>query len=462
MPAPPPHSVSQAGDSQQSGDALLAPSPPGPRREAAAAEHRPRGYRQRRTTLPRSTRGWSRGIVWSLIGLTSFSVIYGLIARIETSVNANGKLRPEGGVTTLTAPFNAPVQKVLVMEGELVRKDQPLIELREQAVRDQRSHLESQRSLWETQANLLALRLGLPVPPPASPAANRQLRIEQEDVRLRTQAADQELRRSQVNRQQQESDLKALRRRQRIELNITTRMKRLVKEGAMARLELDRQEQRIVELEGTISRTEKELESARYRVRESQFKQRQIPAAEFKQLYAQFDNAKLQLTSVQASIDELNDRLQLSRMVAPVAGRVFNLSVKPGETLTPVKPALQIVPRNKLNVELSVSNRDIGFLLPGMPVDVRVTSFPFTDYGSLKGTISRIGADALPPDAQNPQESFPVQVKINTDQLSRNGQTYQLRPGMAVTALIQLGSRPVIGLISDRIGSFMESTRLIR
>ena len=451
MPSPPP-----------TPDALLAPVPPAPPDAEAAAEQRPRGFRQRRTTLPRSTRGWSRGIVWSLIGLTSFSIIYGLLARIETSVNANGKLRPIGGVTSITAPFNAPVLQVLVKEGQDVKKGQPLIALREQAVRNQRVHLGNQLSIWQTQANLLAQRLGLPGPPPSTPAANRQLRIEQLDVQLRVQAASQELKRSQINLEQQASDLLALRRRQSIENNITVRMKRLVKEGAMARLELDRQDQRIAELEGAIRRTEKELESARYRVRESQLKQRQIPAAEFKQLYAQYDNARLQLSSVQASIDDLNDRLQLGRLIAPVAGRIFNLSVKPGEIITPARPALQIVPQNNLDVELSVSNRDIGFLLPGMPVDIRVTSFPFTDYGSLKGTITRIGADALPADAQNPQENFPVKVKININELSRNGRTYQLRAGMAVTALIQLGSRPVISLISDRFGGFMESTRSIR
>ena len=451
MPSPPP-----------TPDALLAPVPPAPPDAEAAPEQRPRGFRQRRTTLPRSTRGWSRGIVWSLIGLTSFSVIYGLLARIETSVNANGKLRPIGGVTSITPPFNAPVLQVLVKEGQDVKKGQPLIALREQAVRNQRVHLGNQLSIWQTQANLLAQRLGLPGPPPSTPAANRQLRIEQLDVQLRVQAASQELKRSQINLEQQASDLLALRRRQSIENNITVRMKRLVKEGAMARLELDRQDQRDAELEGTIRRTKKELESARYRVRESQLKQRQIPAAEFKQLYAQYDNARLQLASVQASIDDLNDRLQLGRLIAPVAGRVFNLSVKPGEIITPARPALQLVPQNNLDVELSVSNRDIGFLLPGMPVDIRVTSFPFTDYGSLKGTITRIGADALPADGLNPQETFPVKVKININELSRNGRSYQLRAGMAVTALIQLGSRPVISLISDRFGGFMESTRSIR
>jgi hemolysin D len=236
----------------------------------------------------------------------------------------------------------------------------------------------------------------------------------------------------------------------------------LVKQGAISRLELDRQEEREAELGGAFARTKKELESARYRVRESQLKQLQIPAAERKQLYAEYDNARLQLSGVDSRLDELNDRLVLGRLVAPVAGKVFDLGVKPGEIISPARPALQIVPQNNLQVELAVSNRDIGFLSPGMTVDVRVTSFPFTDYGSLNGTILRIGADALPPDQQNPQESFPVMVSINARELSRKGRTHQLRSGMAVSALIQLGSRPVISLISDRFSSFMESTREIR
>ena len=55
----------------------------------------PTGLRnQRRTHLPRSTRGWSRAIAWSLMGLTCFGVGFGTIARIDTSISATGKLRP--------------------------------------------------------------------------------------------------------------------------------------------------------------------------------------------------------------------------------------------------------------------------------------------------------------------------------------------------------------------------------
>lgn len=431
--------------------------------KTASPEQQPRvQHRQRRTTLPSSTRGWSRGIVWTLIGLTGFGVVYGLIARIETSVNANGKIRPVGGATKVTAPFNAPVTFVLVKEGQLVRAGQPLIQLRDKAVIEQRRQLESQRTLWRSQLNRLAIRLGLAVLPPQGAADKRQLAIESSELALREQASEQEQRRSLLNLEQQASDLAALQQKKLINASITARMKWLVKQGALSRLELDRQEERDAELGGAFARTQKELESARNRVKESQLKQLQIPAAERKQLYAEYDNARLQLSGVDSRLDEINDRLVLGRLVAPVAGKVFDLGVKPGEIVSPARPALQIVPQNNLQVELAISNRDIGFLLPGMAVDVRVTSFPFTDYGSLKGTILRIGADALPPDQQNPQESFPVMVSIKSKELSRKGRTYQLRSGMAVSALIQLGSRPVISLISDRFSSFMESTREIR
>ncbi|MFN5117397.1 MAG: HlyD family efflux transporter periplasmic adaptor subunit [Cyanobacteriota bacterium] len=442
-------------------DPLISPEPRPPEK-GNSEEQQPRGFRRRRTTLPRNTRGWSRAIVWSLIGLTGFSVIYGLVARIETSINANGKLRPVGGVHSVIAPFNAPVQQVLVREGQAVRKGQPLIQLREVAIKEQRSRLESQQSLWRKETNLLALQLGLPALPPTSPEARRELEVETSEVALRQEAAIRELARARVNQTQQAIDLEAMRKKLAINENISARMHKLVREGAMSRLELDRQKERQIELLGAIRRTEQELESARLRVGESELKKRQILTGNLKEIYVQYDNARSQLTDVEARLDDLNDRLLLGKLIAPIDGVVFDLQVKAGEIVSPARPALLLVPQGKLEAELQVSNKDIGFLDVGMPVEIRVTSFPFTDYGSIKGTLRRLGADAKEPDALNPQEHFTTMVSIDRSVLSRDGTTYPLRPGMAVTALIQLGSRPVISLISDRFGMFMESTRTIR
>jgi HlyD family secretion protein len=93
-----------------------------------------------------------------------------------------------------------------------------------------------------------------------------------------------------------------------------------------------------------------------------------------------------------------------------------------------------------------------------------VTSFPFTDYGSLQGTLLRVGVDAMPPNPQNPQEYFAAVARLDRNSLVRHGEggTYPLRSGMEVSALIHTGSRPLISLLNDKVGAFLESARSIR
>jgi hemolysin D len=47
-----------------------------------------------------------------------------------------------------------------------------------------------------------------------------------------------------------------------------------------------------------------------------------------------------------------------------------------------------------LIVEATVSNEDMGYLKVGQPVEVKVDTFPFQRYGSLKGTLMSISPDA--------------------------------------------------------------------
>ncbi len=422
----------------------------------------PRGHRHRRTTLPRSTRGWSRGIVWSLIGLTGFGIVYGSIARIDTSVNANGKLRPIGGVTEISPSLNGRVKRVLVKEGQQVQAGQLLVQIENSALLRQRADLQAMHKLWEKEAQLLAKQLGLTTHTPKNHDARKELAVKTRETSLREQAADQERLRTEINLKQQIGDLATLRSKYAINESISRRMEGLVKQGAMAQLELDRQNERQLELLSTIRRTEQEIHSARGKVNESTLNRQQVSAANSKQLYPQYDNVRQQLIDGDSRLTEVNERIRLSQVVAPITGRVFDLHLKPGESTNTARPILKLIPDHALQAELAISNRDIGFLEPGMPVDVRVTSFPFTDYGSLKGTLLRVGADALPADPQNPQEFFPATVRLDRSDLERRGRRYGLRPGMAVTALIQLGTRPVISLISDRFGAFVESSRTIR
>ncbi len=77
------------------------------------------------------------------------------------------------------------------------------------------------------------------------------------------------------------------------------------------------------------------------------------------------------------------------------------------------RPLLKILPTDSLMGEVYITNRDIGFVEPGMVVDVRVDSFPFSEFGDVKGQLAQIGSDALLPDATYNFFRFPAKVRLS-------------------------------------------------
>jgi len=441
-------------------DPLNAETPPPP--PTPSQEQRPHGYRRRRTTLPRSTRGWSRAVVWSLIGLTAFSVVYGFTAKLDSSISTTGQLRPKGGISEVITPFNTLVDKVLVKEGQKVKAGDLLVVLREKNSVEQLKGLRIQQGLWRKRTRLTAQQLGLPSLPDGLDESTRQLKIEKDEVSLQAKAAKEENKRIRINRQQAETDLIGLKERLTIDTNITKRMDKLLNQGAISRLEVDRQHERMSELRSAVRRAEQEVASARRRELEGGHKLEHIGVADAKQLYTNYDNARQQLIEANNRIKDVEEKIRLGRVKAPKAGIVFDLNARVGEMAVSSRPLLKIIPDSQLEAEIHVTNKDIGWINVGMPVEVRINSFPFTEYGSLKGTLTSISDDVFQPDPLDPQEYFKGKVKLNKSFLSHSGIDYQLRSGMSITALVQVGSRPAISLVSDRFTSFIDSARSIR
>jgi hemolysin D len=425
----------------------------------------PSGLRnQRRTHLPRSTRGWSRAIAWSLMGLTCFGVGFGTIARIDTSISATGKLRPVEGIREVSPPFAAPIIRVRVSEGQQVRAGQVLVELEMEEWRRERQTLRTLMALWEKDASQAARQLGLPAAGRPGRDEGNSLRNEVRDLQLQRRAADQRRLRTTATVRQQEQQLEVLQKKYALNGRIRSRMEKLWKQGAISLLELERHDERQIELLGSIRKTEQELDAARRSLSETETAVEQVGTTNFKSLWDRYNSARKQSLELGARLNQVDERLQRSVLLAPVAGRVFDLKAKTGETSRVGEALLKIVPEQALEAVLSISNRDIGFLRPGMAVDVRVTSFPFTDYGSLRGTLLRVGVDAMPPNPQHPQEYFAAVARLERNSLVRHGEggAYPLRSGMEVSALIHTGSRPLISLLNDKVGAFLESARSIR
>ena len=164
--------------------------------------------------------------------------------------------------------------------------------------------------------------------------------------------------------------------------------------------------------------------------------------------------------------DQSGRKVRLQILTASVDGVVQQLAVHTiGGVVTPAQTLLVLVPEEShLEIEAMVSNRDIGFVHPGQPAEVKVDTFNFTRYGLLHGTVLSVSQDAITRDRQleagkaatsdepssepkGQELNYAARVSLDRTQMQVDDKLVNLSPGMAVTVEIKTGTRLIISYL---------------
>lgn len=284
-----------------------------------------------------------------------------------------------------------------------------------------------------------------------------------------------------------------------VESKILTDIQPLAEEGGIAKVQFLRQQQEVNRGRSDVSRQEADLLARQAEVVKQQSELQQLQQEQQRlqlaiaQAQQQFQNTQArssqdplgqiaenekrlaeidsQLTKVildnKKRIEELNAQISQAQqtidyqvLTAPVAGKVFDLQPKgSGHVVQTSEPVLKIVPESaNLVANVFITNRDIGFVRQDMDVDVRIDSFPYSEFGDIKGKLVKVGSDALPPDQIHQYYRFPAEVSLNSQMLQVEGKNIDLQSGMSVSVNIKTRPRRVItyfiDLFSKKIDSF--------
>lgn len=292
-----------------------------------------------------------------------------------------------------------------------------------------------------------------------------------------------------------------------IEEQILSRIAPLVEEGAVARVQYDRQRQEVTQRSGDLleESTQGQIQLRR-QIQEVNSRQAEIAQLSAEQRRLQLDiaqgRAELNNTTSLAQKDVL-DRIaanknqiaeidsQLSKIIvenqkriaeinsqisqaeqtlnyqelrAPVAGTVFNLQANnPGFVAQSSEPLVTIVPDDNLIAEVYIANKDIGFVREDMAADIRIESFPFSEFGEIDGEVISVGSDSLPPNDEHPYRRFPAKVKLDAQNLTVDGREIGLQSGMNVNVNIKVREdRRVINLLTELFTKKVESLEQVR
>lgn len=168
------------------------------------------------------------------------------------------------------------------------------------------------------------------------------------------------------------------------------------------------------------------------------------------------------IRSLESQLKEAEQQLLYQNVVAGTNGIIFDIQARQGGVLSPGSTILSIVPTDGLQAKVFVSNKDIGFIKEGQEAKVRVNAYPSERYGELEGSVTLIGADALPPDATNPSYRFPVDITLKKDVLEREDLVIPLRSGMAITSNLKIRDKRAITLVSDFFSGPLDSLKALR
>jgi HlyD family secretion protein len=273
----------------------------------------------------------------------------------------------------------------MVKEGERVEKGQVLLRL------DTEATLDRQRSLMQT------------------------IRYKQQQLRLKQVELDRYL-------QFNDTEQRVLRQSLILEKDVLGRLETLNKEGATAELQYLSQRNKVQEVQGKLEET-----------RVDRLRQQAILQQGVREIQSELADLRSKLT-------ELNVNIRYQAITAPEAGVVFELKPRSrGFVAQTSEPVMKVVPFDKLEARVEVPSREIGFVSEGKAADISIDSFPATDFGVLQGTVRRIGSDALPPDQMNNFYRFPVDIRLNSQQLKlKSGKVLPLQVGMSLTANVKL------------------------
>ena len=251
----------------------------------------------------RQTPRWAQSFVLGLVLLSSGTIVASSIIKIDEVISVEGILKPSTGTISVKSPTGGLIKEVFAKDGDSVSKNQVLIKFdtrqANRALQRLKSQLKESRVTYESQTRALAERID------------------------------------------------TVERKHKTNLTILSRMKELLKVGAIDENSTLNQRDLTLELEEQkLQLLENQLQA------ESQYKQR--------------------VEELESRIYSNEIKIQYDTVKSPASGVIFDSKASERGVLSAGDSIMKVVPQDQLIADVWVTNKDIGYIKKGQKANVRV------------------------------------------------------------------------------------------
>jgi len=402
---------------------------------------------------PRST----RITLWSCLAFFIALIIWAANAQIDEVTRGEGKAIPSSRLQKIQNMEGGIVSEVFVHEGQIVEAGQPLLRLDDTRFKSNVGESEADR--YALMAQILRLEAQI---------SGEPLVLSDEIMREAPNIAHGEqalfdTQRSQFNseisgleeqlaqKKQELLDFEAKKKQFSHSLGLIQQEVRmsepLVSAGAISKVEILRLRRSEVETRGQLDSIVLSIPRAASAIKEIENKITESRGRHRSEMLGQLNEARTNLTKIEASGKAIEDRVNRTLVTSPVRGIIQQLLVTTiGGVIQPGSELVEIVPLDdSLLVEAKIRPQDIAFLHPGQKAMIKFTAYDYTIYGGLKGELEHISADTI---TDKEGHSF-YQIRLRTDRnyLGSEDKPLLIIPGMVVSVDIMTGQKTVLSYL---------------
>lgn len=360
--------------------------------------------------------------VYLMLLTLAVATAWAALAQVDMITRADSRVIPVGREQVIASLEGGILRELKVREGEAVVAGQPLALLDPTRVEAQQNEGRLKRlAMMATVVRLQAEATGRPLAFPKELAAVPQVtQSETDSYNARRRALNEAVASSQRNQRLLEREL--------------AMAQAMSAKGLMSEVEVMRLRRQVNDLDLTTQE------------RINRFRQ----------------DASAELVRVQTELTMLgeqqvvrDDILKRTVLTSPVRGLVKNIRINTlGGVVTAGAPVMEIVPvDDQVLVELRIKPADIGFVRVGHPVEIKLSAYEYTVYGSLHGKVEVLSPDALgdsdrsqaPTSADNTW--YRALVRADPSTLKAGGKPLTVLPGMVGSAEIRVGRRSVLSFV---------------
>lgn len=390
----------------------------------------------------------------SVTALVVFMLGWMAFSQIDEMTHGEGQVVPSSEIQIVQSLEGGVLQELMVAEGEIVKKDQPLAKISDVAfASEERGTAARQESLLVKKARLTAEANGTEFSIPADLSAKvpdiarneEQLyQSRQRELKNAQSILNDRITRAQAQISESAAKISRLSQSRKLvseELAITEKM---VAQKAVPQLDAIRLSRELNDISGQINEAgeqrqgyEAELSAAKKELEDSVNKFRT-------QALGELNDTETQLSQLGESLTAIGDRVDRSELRSPVDGIVNKITLKTiGGVVEPAMKLIEIVPvDDKLKIVARIPPSEVAFIRPQQPVRVKISAYDSQRYGALNGELVRIGANSVKDNDGN--IFFEIEVRTNENHLGTATNPLPITPGMVAQVEIITGRRSIL------------------